>query len=44
VHARDEAARSFYLHQIEFLESPVDPLHLMLPMKVIETYLGSRTD
>jgi GNAT superfamily N-acetyltransferase len=39
VHARDEGARSFYLHQLEFLPSPIDPLQLMLPMKAIESYL-----
>jgi len=35
VHARDEAARQFYQHHAEFLQSPVDPLHLFLPMKAI---------
>jgi hypothetical protein len=35
VHARDETARAFYLHHAEFLRSPVDPLHLVLPMKAI---------
>jgi GNAT superfamily N-acetyltransferase len=35
VHARDETARAFYLHHAEFLQSPVDPLHLVLPMKAI---------
>lgn len=33
IHARDEAARSFYLKQADLLESPVEPLHLILPMK-----------
>ncbi len=33
VHARDEAARSFYLAHGDFLESPIDALHLMAPMK-----------
>jgi|tagenome__1003787_1003787.scaffolds.fasta_scaffold18689808_1 hypothetical protein len=33
--ARVDAARAFYLHHAEFLESPVDPLHLPLPMKTI---------
>jgi GNAT superfamily N-acetyltransferase len=28
VHARDDAARQFYLAQAEFLDSPSDPLHL----------------
>jgi len=32
VHARDDAARRFYLAHAEFLESPSDPLHLLLPV------------
>ncbi|WP_250150434.1 GNAT family N-acetyltransferase [Mycolicibacter acidiphilus] len=35
VHARDDAARRFYLHHVEFLASPIDPLHLLLPTKAI---------
>lgn len=35
VHARDDTARDFYLHHAEFLQSPVDPLHLFLPTKAI---------
>lgn len=35
VHARDDAARRFYLAQAEFLESPSDPLHPLLPMQDI---------
>lgn len=35
VHARDDTARAFYLHHAEFVQSPVDPLHLFLPMKAI---------
>jgi GNAT superfamily N-acetyltransferase len=35
VHARDDAARQFYLAQAEFLASPSDPLHLLLPVKDI---------
>lgn len=33
IHARDDEARRFYLHQAEFQESPTDPLHLFLHMK-----------
>ena len=40
VHARDDAARQFYLAQAEFLESPSDPLHLLLPVKDIVRSLG----
>ena len=35
VHARDDEARTFYCHHAEFLQSPVDPLHLFLPMTAI---------
>lgn len=41
VHARDDAARQFYLAQAEFLDSPSDPLHLMLPVKNIARALGA---
>ena len=40
VHARDDAARQFYLAQAEFLESPSDALHLLLPVKDIVRSLG----
>lgn len=40
VHARDDAARAFYLHHVEFLPSPVDPLHLLLPTKAIAAAIG----
>ena len=33
IHARDENARAFYLHQGEFSPSPTDPLHLFLSLK-----------
>lgn len=33
VHARDEAARNFYLANGDFLASPVDDLQLLAPMK-----------
>lgn len=33
IHARDDAARSFYEHQAEFIASPTDPLHLLLSIK-----------
>lgn len=33
VHAKDDNARQFYLHQAEFQESPTDPLHLFLHIK-----------
>ena len=44
VHARDDDARAFYLHHAEFLQSPVDPLHLFLPMKAIAAAFQSLTD
>lgn len=33
IHARDDDARRFYMHQAEFQESPTDPLHLFLHIK-----------
>ena len=33
IHAKDDEARRFYLHQAEFQASPTDPLHLFLPIK-----------
>lgn len=36
VHARDEEARAFYLPLGDFLESPVDRLHLLAPMKALQ--------
>lgn len=44
VHARDDTAREFYLHHADFLQSPVDPLHLFLPMKAIAAEFDSLTD
>lgn len=41
VHARDDEARAFYCHHAEFLQSPVDPLHLFLPMKAIAEHFQS---
>lgn len=40
VHCRDDAARRFYLHTGDFLASPVDDLHLMLPTKGLGARLG----
>jgi GNAT superfamily N-acetyltransferase len=39
VHARDDEARRFYLAQTEFLDSPSDPLHLLLPVADIDRAL-----
>ena len=39
VHCRDESAREFYLRHAEFLPSPVDDMHLLLPMKVLRRYV-----
>lgn len=44
VHARDDTARAFYLHHADFLQSPVDPLHLFLPMKAIAAEFESLND
>jgi len=40
IHARDQAARDFYLHHAEFVASPTDPLHLLLHMKQVRRALG----
>lgn len=40
VHARDDEARAFYCHHAEFLQSPVDPLHLFLPLKAMAARFG----
>ena len=44
VHARDDEARAFYCHHAEFLQSPLDPLHLFLPMKAIASRLQNVSD
>lgn len=40
IHCRDEAARTFYLHHADLLQSPVEPMHLMLPIKAARAYLS----
>ncbi|PVU84429.1 N-acetyltransferase (plasmid) [Cellulomonas sp. WB94] len=35
IHCRDDAAKAFYLANGDFLESPVEPTHLILSMKEI---------
>lgn len=42
VHARDQVAKDFYLHNGDFLESPLDPLQLFVPMKVLRRIYGDR--
>lgn len=39
VHARDDAARDFYLAHADLLPSPIDPLHLILPMKAAKRFV-----
>jgi len=41
IHARDESAKSFYLHFGEFAESRTDPLHLLWLVKRIRQSHGS---
>ena len=36
IHAKDDAARAFYMKQAEFEQSPTDPLHLFLSMKDLQ--------
>lgn len=40
IHARNESAKAFYLRQGEFQQSPVDGLHLVLPLKMARKQLG----
>lgn len=40
VHCRDESARDFYLHAGDFLESPLDRLQLVVPVKALRRYLA----
>lgn len=40
VHCRDDDARRFYLHSADFLPSPVEPMHLFLPLKAIRRLVG----
>ncbi len=42
IHARDEDARAWYLHQARtFQPSPTDPLHLVLSIKELRRIAGS---
>lgn len=41
VHCRDDAAKSFYLSRAEFLQSPVEEMHLLLPMAPLQRKLQS---
>ncbi len=38
IHCRDEKAKSFYLHHGDFLQSPVEDMHLMIPMKALRPF------
>lgn len=38
IHCRDENAKSFYLHHGDFLQSPVEDMHLMIPMKALRQF------
>jgi GNAT superfamily N-acetyltransferase len=40
VHCRDDDARKFYLHSADFLASPVEPMHLFLPLKAIRRLIA----
>lgn len=41
VHAKDDAARSFY-ERFDFISSPTDPYHLFLLLKDVRRLIGSR--
>jgi len=44
IHAKDEAARDFYMKQAEFEPSPTDPLHLFLLMKDLKKLLALKEE
>lgn len=39
IHCRDDSARQFYLHLVDALDSPVDQMQLLVPMKSIAARL-----
>ncbi len=39
VHCRDETAKEFYMRNGDFLQSPVEELHLMVPVKALARYV-----
>jgi GNAT superfamily N-acetyltransferase len=39
IHCRDDKAKEFYLRNGDFLQSPVEELHLMVPIKALKTYV-----
>ena len=39
IHCRDAAAKSFYMHHVDTLTSPADPLQFVVPMKHIKALL-----
>lgn len=39
VHCRDENAKAFYLNNGDFLQSPIDDLHLKVPVTALERYV-----
>ncbi|MDR1388237.1 MAG: GNAT family N-acetyltransferase [Propionibacteriaceae bacterium] len=41
VHCRDEPARAFYLGAGDFLPSPAEDLHLMVPIKTLRKYVAA---
>jgi GNAT superfamily N-acetyltransferase len=41
IHCRDEAARDFYMRTGDFVQSPVEELHLMVSMKALKAYVDS---
>ncbi|MDO5729281.1 MAG: GNAT family N-acetyltransferase [Actinomycetaceae bacterium] len=40
IHCRDDNARKFYMHHIDLLESPLQPLQLLLPLKQLKLAIG----
>lgn len=40
IHCRDDSAKEFYQRHGDFLQSPVEELHLMVPIKELRRYVN----
>lgn len=44
IHARDSDARSFFMKKLDFQQSPLDDLQLMIPMQAVQEIFGVKPD
>lgn len=44
VHCRDDLAKEFYLRNGDFLQSPFEELHLMVPVQALARYVDWASD